>query len=111
MVSVNWTNDGLTSLARLDAWRVSQGWAPIALELVAAVENYFHRWDPSRQPRFVPGRPVHLDEGPTDLRMVTVPVRSKPFKVYFRYLPAYRVFEVLRVLHPRARHDGGKWQL
>lgn len=96
MASVN-------SLARLDAWRVSQNWEPIALELAVAVEDYFHRWDPSRPPRFMPGRPVHLDEGATDLRRVTVPVRSKPFRVYFRYLPVQRVFEVLRVLHPRAR--------
>lgn len=103
MASVNWTQEGLTNLARIDAWRVSQGWQPVALEFIAAVENYFHRWDPSQPPRFVPGRPVELAEGITDLRMVTVTVRSKPFRIYFRYKEAQSVFEILRVLHPRAR--------
>lgn len=103
MASVKWSQEGLTSLGRIDAWRGSQGWQPITLELFSAVENYFHRWDPSQPPRFVPGRPVELDDSVTDLRMVTVTVRSKPFRVYFRYQEAQAVFEVLRVLHPRAR--------
>lgn len=59
---VSWTQEGLTSLARLDAWRLSQAWEPIALELVAAIESYFDRWDPSEPPGFVPGRPVELDD-------------------------------------------------
>lgn len=104
MASVEWTEEGLASLARLDAWRISQGWQPITLELMAAVETYFRPWDSNRPPRLVPGRPVHLDEGLTDLRMATVVVRSKPFRVYFRYVPMQRRFEVLRVLHPRARY-------
>lgn len=103
MASVSWTQEGLASLARLDAWRVSQGWAPIALELFEAIEGYFRRWNPSQPPRFVPGRPIHVEGKPTELRMVTVPVRSKLFRVYFRYFPAEDTFEVLRVLHPRAR--------
>ena len=100
---VNWTQEGLTSLARLDAWRVSQNWEPVAVELLSAIESYLARWDPSQPPGFVPGRPVELDDKPTDLRMTTVTVRSKPFRVYFRYLVPGRTFEVLRVLHPRAK--------
>lgn len=100
---VNWTQEGLTSLAKLDAWRVSQGWDPIALDLLTAIEGYFDRWDPSQPPGFVPGRPVEVDGTPTDLRMATVTVRSKPFRVYFRYLAPSQSFEVLRMLHPRAK--------
>ena len=102
MESVKWTQEGLASLARMDAWRLSEKWEPIALELVVAIEAYFHRWDPTQPPSFVPGRPVEIDDGLTDLRTATVTVRSKPFRVYFRYLMAQGVFEVLRVLHPRA---------
>ena len=103
MASVEWTQEGLASLARMDAWRVSQNWEPIAMELLMAVESYFHRWDPSQPPGFMPGRSVELEEGPTDLRMATVTVRSKSFRVYFRYVSELSAFEVLRVLHPRAR--------
>ena len=103
MASVKWTQEGLTSLAQIDAWRVSRGWPPIGLELLVAVEAYFHRWDPSQPPGFVPGRSIELDEEPTDLRMATITVRSKPFRVYFRYQADPPFFEVLRVLHPRAR--------
>lgn len=100
---VNWTQEGLTSLSQLDAWRISQTWEPIALELLVAVESYFTRWDPSQPPGFVPGRPLELADAPTDLRMATLTVRSKPFRVYFRYLATSRSFEVLRILHPRAK--------
>lgn len=102
MASVSWTEEGLLSLARLDAWRVSQGWQPISLELLTAVDRYFQRWAPNQLLGFVPGRRVELDAEATDLRMVTVTVRSKPFRIYFRYQEAQEVFEVLRVLHPRA---------
>lgn len=103
MASVEWSTEGLDSLDRLDAWRLSQGWEAIALEILAAVEREFARWDPYCPPGFVPGRPVHLEEGPTDLRVAAILVRSKPFRVYFRCLPTSQVFEVLRVLHPRAK--------
>lgn len=66
MASVKWTEEGLTSLAQIDAWRYTQGWRPIVLELMTAIEIYFHRWDPSQPPRFVPGRPVELDDGVTE---------------------------------------------
>lgn len=103
MASVRWTQESLTGLAKMDAWRLNENWEPIALELVGAIEAYFDRWDPNQQPRFMPGRPIELDEGLTDLRMATVTVRSKPFRVYFRYMMDSGVFEVLRVLHPRAK--------
>jgi hypothetical protein len=87
----------------MDAWRLSEGWEPIGLELVTATERYFDRWDPSQPPSFMPGRPVELEDTPTDLRMATVTVRSKSFRVFFRYVATPGVFEVLRIIHPRAK--------
>lgn len=103
MGSVEWTHEGLSSLARLDAWRVSQSWEPLSIELMSAIDGYFARWDPGEPPTFIPGRPVELDDRLADLRMATVTVRSKAFRVYFRYLKASGGFEVLRILHPHAK--------
>ncbi|MCL5045413.1 MAG: hypothetical protein M1598_01140 [Actinobacteria bacterium] len=103
MAFIEWTEGGLESLARHDAWRVSQGWDPLALDLFSAVEAYFRRYDPDQLPHYLPGRPVLLEGEAVGLRMVTVRVRSKDFKVFFRYHPTIRRFEVLRVAHPREK--------
>lgn len=103
MASVEWTTGGLRSLADHDAWRVSQGWEPISLELFDAVETYFQRQSPGQAPRFLPGRRVHVQGADSGLRMVTVRVRSKLFRVHFAYLPDRQVFQIRRILHPRAR--------
>lgn len=103
MALVEWKPEGLDSLVRHDTWRLSQGWVPIATELILAVEAYFSRHHPEEPPRFLPGRPVTRQGQPTDLRMVTVEVRSKRFRVFFRYLSARKVFEIVQVLHPHAQ--------
>ncbi|HWI51846.1 MAG TPA: hypothetical protein VNT01_06880 [Symbiobacteriaceae bacterium] len=103
MASVEWKPEGLDSLVRYDAWRFSQGWEPIATELMDAVEAYFRPHDPKRPPRFLPGRPATRQGQPTDLRMVTVEIRSKPFRVFFRYRPGRQDFEILQLLHPHTQ--------
>lgn len=101
MGSVNWTEQALDSLARIDAWRVSQGWDPIAAEIYDAVTAYFRRHDPEKSPRFLPGKPARRLGEPVDMRSVLVTVRSKQFQVFFRH--AERAFHIRRILYPRAR--------
>jgi len=103
MASVEWKPEGLDSLIRYDTWRFSQGWEPVATELMDAVEAYFCPHDPSQPARFLPGRPATRRGQPTDLRVVTVELRSKPFRVFFRYRPARQDFEIIQVLHPQAQ--------
>lgn len=101
MASVNFTRRVLQQLASHDVWRVSNDWEPMALEIYDAVQSYFHPHNPDEPPHFMPGRPAKLNGGPVDLRMVTVPVRSKPFLVFFRYHNG--LFQVRRVHHPRSQ--------
>lgn len=100
MASVKWRVMALDQLVRYDIWRVRHGWEPIASEIMEAVRLYFDRQDPEAVPHHVPGRRVRLRGEPRDLRMVTIRVRGKLFRVYFRYKPA--VFEIRRVYHPSA---------
>lgn len=103
MAPVRWNPQGLQSLVQHDAWRFSHGWEPIASELMESVTSYFHPQVPDEPPRFMPGRVVILPGEPTDLRMITVRVRSKPFRVYFRYREELQAFEIVLIQHPRAK--------
>lgn len=111
MAIVRWNSEGLDSIIRHDSWRLSHGWEPMAAELMEAVEAYFKPFAPKQPPRFMPGRRVKVVGVHTELRITTVQVRSKPFRVYFRYRQELRAFEVLQVLHPRAQYDYSKRQL
>ncbi len=101
MAFVDWTDEALESLARHDVWRLSLGWECIAEEIYAAVQAYFSRHNPERPPHFIPGKPVRRFGHPVDMRVALVVVRSKPFRVFFRY--RQQVFEIRRIYHPRAR--------
>lgn len=90
----------LDQLVRYDIWRVRNGWEPIASEIMEAVRLYFETQNPEAVPHFVPGRRVRLRGEPRNLRMVTIRVRGKLFRVYFCYRRA--VFEIRRVYHPSA---------
>lgn len=103
MAIVRWNPEALDSLIGHDMWRLSRGWEPLASELIAAVEAYFEPHAPEQAPRFVPGRPATMAGKETGLRMVMVEVRSKSFRVYFRYRKEIQAVEMVQVLHPRAR--------
>lgn len=103
MAQVRWNHEALDSLVRHDAWRLANGWEAIASELIEGVEAYFMDKAPEQPPRFMPGRPATLKGQPKGLRMVTIAVRSKRFRAYFRYRPEFAAFEIVQVLHPHAQ--------
>lgn len=103
MAVVRWQPEALDSLIEHDIWRMGQGWEPVIEELMRAIEAYFEPQAPERPSGFMPGRPATLAGEQIGLRMVPVTVRSKAFRVYFRYRPEMQCFEIVQVLHPRAR--------
>ena len=64
---------------------VLTGWEPSAKEIYDAVETYFNGHDPEQPPHFIPGKPTRRLGHPVDMRVVLIVVRSKPFRVFFRY--------------------------
>lgn len=110
MATVRWNSEGLDSIIQHDAWRNRHGWEPMSTELIEAVEAYFGPIAPEQPPWFMPGRRVTVAGEQSDLRMATIQARSKPFRVYFRYRKEIQAFEILQVLHPRARYDRSKRQ-
>lgn len=103
MAVVRWNPEALDSLIQHDMWRLSSGWEPVAAGLMDAVDAYFEPQRSEQLPRFMPGRPVTLVGERTGLRVVKVAVRSKPFRVYFRYRQELQALEIVQILHPRAR--------
>lgn len=101
MVSVSRSEEALDDLARHDGWRRSLGWDPIALAIMEAIEAYFDQQDPAEEPRFLPGKPVHMHGQPLDMRVVLVTVRKKPFRVFFQYQDQHA--EILRLFHPQSQ--------
>ena len=100
MASVEWSEESLLDLSDHDAWRVRQGWEPIALEIYDEVDAFFGGKDPGNPPRFLPGREAARNGEPVGERIVLIPVRSKQFRVFFHYRDG--VFYITGVLHPRA---------
>lgn len=101
MALAKFTKRALQQLADHDAWRLENGWEPIALEIYDAVQAYFHPHNPEDEPHFLPGKPAKLHGEPVEMRMVTITVRSEPFLVFYRY--SQGVFQIRRVHHPRAK--------
>ncbi len=93
MSPVEWHEDALNDLTSHDSWRVSQGWEPIATEIMDQVEASFV------------SQKIHLKQrcrvkGETVAVYRTgIEVRSKSFLVYFLYVKPRPV--IRRVLHPR----------
>lgn len=56
MAFVDWSEEALQNLADHDAWRVKNGWDPIALEIQDEVNAFFAEHDPEQPPGVLPLR-------------------------------------------------------